>query len=265
MATLTPEIPMVNAGLLYINGLQLSNSTVSANTWFNVAAGACRDHTNVNDIVISNNVVVDVAKVGVAGIDTGAVAASSLYAVYAIGSSANQIGNGQPYSAYPGSVIISASFVKPALPYGYDMYRRIGTVATTSGSTLRPFTQYGSGATRTMWYNAPLATSITAGNSTVYDQVELNFVTGAVPAQVCTVILDVILTPATAGNTVYLSATGTGPSDYASFTAPVAAVSSNNMLFCPSTVIGGVADLFYKVSNASDLALISVRGFEDNL
>lgn len=265
MATLTPEIPMVNAGLLYVNGLQLSSNSTTPTTWFNVAAGMCRDHTNTNDIVISSNLIVDIARVGAGGLDRGAIAASTLYAVYAIGSSSNQLGNGQPYSAYPGSVVISTNFTQPVLPFAYDMFRRIGTVATSSGSTLRLFTQIGSGSVRTMWYNAPLATSITAGNSTVYDQVELNFVTGAVPAQVCTVILDVILTPATAGNTVYLSATGTGPSDYASFTAPVAAVSSNNMLFCPSTVIGGVADLFYKVSNASDLALISVRGFEDNL
>lgn len=261
---LTPEIPMVNAGLLYINGLQLSNSAVSANTWFNVAAGACRDHTNVNDIVISNNVVVDIAKVGVAGIDTGAVAASSLYAVYAIGSSANQIGNGQPYSAYPGTVIISASFVQPALPFGYDMYRRIGTVATTSGSTLRPFTQYGSGATRTMWYGGSLATSITAGASTSFVEVGVNAVTTCVAPQTCKVLLNVTLTPATAGNKVTLSATGVSGSDYASFSGSVAAVAANNMLICPA-LVDNDTELFYRVSNAGDAVAIAVRGFEDNL
>lgn len=261
---LTPEIPMVNAGLLYINGLQLSNSTVSANTWFNVAAGACRDHTNVNDIVISNNVVVDVAKVGAAGIDKGAIAASSLYAVYAIGSSTNQIGNGQPYSAYPGTVIISASFVQPALPFGYDMYRRIGSVATTSGATLRPFTQYGSGSARTMWYSAPLATSITAGASTSYVEVGVNAVTVSVVPQTCKVLLNVTLTPATAGNKVFLSATGATVSDYASFSGNVAAVAANNMLICP-VLAENVSELFYKVTNAGDAVAITVRGFEDNL
>ena len=68
--------------------------------------------------------------------------AYTMYAVYAIGSSTNQayLVNYSPinqvppvelpYSAYPGAALLSANFVQPTLPQGYDMFRRIGTVTT---------------------------------------------------------------------------------------------------------------------------------------
>lgn len=263
---LTPEIPMVNAGLLYVNGLQLTNDATTPNTVFNVAAGACRDSTNINDIVISSSVAVSTARVGVRGLDVGAIAASSLYAVYAIGSSANQLGNGQPYSAYPGTVVISADFTKPVLPFGYDMYRRIGTIATDGSSNIRTFAQAGAGSVRTMWYGSPVATSITAGASTTYVAVGLNAVSAVVPGQVCTVHLDITLTPQAAGNKVTLKPVTAGTStNFASLSGDVAAAAHNDMLSCVTGVVAGVSNLSYKVSNAGDAVAISVRGFEDNL
>lgn len=260
---LTPEIPMVNAGLLYVNGLKLTNDAATPNTVFNVAAGACRDSTNVNDIIISSSVAVSTAKVGVGGLDFGTIAASSLYAVYAIGSSANQLGNGQPYSAYPGTVVISANFTKPVLPFGYDMYRRIGTIATDASSNIRVFVQSGIGSVRTMWYGSPIATSITAGTSDTYTVVGINAVSAVVPAQVCIVHLDITLTPGTAGDKVTLKPLASASStDFASLSGDVAAVAHNDMLSCVTSATG---NLSYKVSSTDDSVAISVRGFEDNL
>lgn len=263
---LTPEIPMVNAGLLYVNGLQLTNDATTPNTVFNVAAGACRDSSNINDIVISSSVAVSTARVGVRGLDVGTIAASSLYAVYAIGSSANQLGNGQSYSAYPGTVVISADFTKPVLPFGYDMYRRIGTIATDNASAIRLFVQAGTGSVRTMWYGSPIATLITAGASTTYASIGLNAVSLVVPAQVCIVHLDITLTPQAAGNKVTLKPATSGTStNYASLSGDVAAVAHNDMLSCVTGISGNFSALSYKVSNAGDAVAISVRGFEDNL
>ncbi len=261
-----PEVPMVNAGNLYINGLGLSNNATTPNTLLNIAAGACRDSSNINDIVVSSAVVLNTAAKGALGLDTGTLAASTLYAVYAIGSSTNQIGNGQPLSAYPGTVIISASFSQPVLPQNYDMFRRIGTVATDGSSNLRAFVQVGSGSVRTMNYGTAIATSITAGASTAYAAVGLNAVSGVVPAQVCVVRLGVVLTPATAGNKVTLQPIGAASgTDFASLSGDVAAVAHTDVLSCVTGIAASVSNLNYKVSNGGDAVAITVRGFDDNL
>lgn len=261
-----PEVPMVNAGNLYVNGLGLSNNATTPNTLLNIAAGACRDSSNTNDIVVSSAVVLNIAASGALGLDTGTLAANTLYAVYAIGSSTNQIGNGQPVSAYPGTVIMSASFSQPVLPLNYDMFRRIGTVAVDGSSHIRTFVQSGLGSARTIWYGAPIATSITAGAATSYTAVGLNAVNSVVPAQVCNVRLGIVFTPATAGNKVTLQPIGAGAStDYASMSGDVAAVAHNDMLNCVCGVAAGVSNMNYKVSNAGDAVAINVRGFEDNL
>src|SRR5208283_4100787 len=76
--------PQVNAGLLYVNGLDVSWVSTTA---LSVAAGAARDSSNVNDIVSPTAVSISSAINGAGGLDTGTIAASTFYAVYIIGSS----------------------------------------------------------------------------------------------------------------------------------------------------------------------------------
>lgn len=265
---LTPEIPMVNAGVLYINGLQLSNNATTPLTLLNVAAGACRDSTNTNDIVISSNLVLNLAASGVLGLDTGAVAANTMYAVYAIGSSTNQIGNGQPFSAFPGSVVLSTSFVRPYLPAGYDMFRRIGAVVTSGASQFVVFAQTGTSNSRKMIYGIPRATSITAGNAVVYTAIGLNAVAPTVPAVAgVTAFFRAALTPTAAGNQVFLYSVA-GASTTLSLDAvsgDVAAVAHTATISCPIAVTAGVANAAYRVSAGGDAVALPVSGYEDVL
>lgn len=245
MANLLPEIPAVNAQSLYINGLQLSNDAATPNTILGVASGACRDSTNVNDIFLpatvynpvtgiydANPITINTARSGAGGLDAGAIAASTVYAVYAIGSSTNQIGNGQPISAYPGSAMLSTNFTTPVLPYGYDMFRRIGAIATTAASAIRPFTQVGTGATRRMMSALPLA-AVTGAGSATNASATINALP-FIPAISTMVHLKVSLTPATAGDTILFVPTGAATTSiYAQLSGSVAAVPTIGTLSCP--------------------------------
>lgn len=148
----TPNIPIVNAGLLYVNGLQLDFLTT---TTILVNAGAARDSTNTNDIIIPAALTINVRNNGALGLDTGTLAANTFYAVYAIGSSIN---------TNDMSVLISANLTAPTLPLNYDMFRRIGCVksdGTAAPNTLiLAFWQVG----KQMWYDAPISVlAATAG------------------------------------------------------------------------------------------------------
>jgi hypothetical protein len=173
-----PNYPMVNLGDLYVQGGRLAYATTTA---FTVAAGQFRDSTNTNDIVLPATTV-SIAHAGLNGLDVGAVAASTVYYVYAIGSSVYGANDGQdagaaqgvgptpgvtttvPAGTYPSSyapagILISTALpsVGPSLPVNYDMWRRIGAIRTTAGSIIEPFVQTGYGQNRTMRYMTPIA------------------------------------------------------------------------------------------------------------
>lgn len=294
-ANMIPQDPIVNAGLSYINGLQLSNDATSPNTVINVAVGQCRDSTNTNDIyinavyntvtvpptLVSNYVKASTAFVGVGGLDAGTVAAAAMYAVYAIGSSSNmpysvnyapinQVPTVDlPFSKFPGAVILSLNFTAPALPAGYDMFRRIGTIAT-SGSNIKVFTQVGTGSVRRMWYATPIATSITAAASTVgaFTVVNLN-VTPTVPVQATLVHLSASITPTAAGGSVQLQPTtaagGVTAGIYTAISGDVAAVAHVAPATVPTGVITGTPNYVAINYASTGVTTLTVTGFDDQL
>lgn len=271
MANLTPEVPVTNAGFKYINGMSLVLSPASATTLL-IYPGICRDSTNINDILISTTgeegtnlpISVSLASSGAGGLDVGTVATNTVYAVYAIGSSTNQIGTGQPYSAYPGSALLSLSMTTPVLPFGYDMFRRIGSIATYTDTTtkIRPFTQVGTGATRKMLWVTPVAATVTAGASTTNAAVGIN-ATPNIPALATTVYLLTSLTPGAAGHTVSVLPTGgAAAAVYAQMSGPVAAVVSTGVLECPCSA---TPQIDYRVSVNTAAVAFSVLGYDDQL
>lgn len=258
MATITPENPLVNRGLLYINGLYLSNDATTPNTLLDVSSGACRDSTNTNDIVVSSAVVINTAVNGALGLDTGTIAASTMYYVYAIGSSTNQIGNGQPFSAYPGSALISLSITQPTLPVGYDMFRRIGTIVTDGAVHILPFTQIG----RRMMYQTPIATGVTGGAATAFTSVAIN-TTPTVPPIATMVYFNASLTPQAAGHAATLAPLSTVAGAISSqVSGDVAAVAHVAPMSSPCSA---TPQVFYKVANAGDALTLTVLGFDDIL
>lgn len=230
----------VSPGLILISGLEL---TWTSTTVITVAAGYARDSSNTNVINMGNALSVAATGTGeqpvaagtgaqtitttvsgVNGLDIGAIAASTFYAVYVIGDS---------FNVSPGSVIISANLTTPTLPAGYNMYLRIGYVLTDGSKHFLPFRQNGSGLDRWMWYDTAIVTSVTAGTSSTYAAVDA---TGALPNGnplmvnwLCT------FTPTGAGNGLNLRAGASSSTNgYAIATGDAAGVAHEVNMFCPT-------------------------------
>jgi hypothetical protein len=242
------NIPVVNAGYLSVQGLQLAWGT---NTTLTMAAGQARDSTNVNDIVLSAPVTLNAAASGINGIDTGTLAASSLYAVYVVGDSSQN----NP----TGSVISLATNAAPLLPVGYDMYRLIGWIRTDGSSHFLLGYWSGRSNERTFIYDVPIATAITAGASATYAPVVL---TTFVPAfQNVLVKMEINWTSNAAGDTLALQSYSAVGDTY-KYIAPVAGASAHTLVreYVQAQLNVAAPEINYKVS-AGTVAL-NVAGYQ---
>ena len=260
--------PIVNARQYYINGLKLAYASATTMT---VSAGRCSNSTNANDISVglplnvaatqtgvlpvaagSGAVTINTAATGAGGLDTGAMANSTFYAVYAIGDS---------FGVEPGSALISANLSAPLLPGGYDMYFRIGFIKSSGAAAILPFRQSGCGLDRWMWYDAPIATSITNGSSATYAAVDCS---ASLPAATPTMVNFYCAFTPTAGDDTLVLAPGTSTSTlgYATLSGSVAAVVKTGNLICPTD--SPVTDAIdYKVTGSA--TAISVAAYLDQL
>lgn len=258
--------PITNARQYYINGLKLAYASATTMT---VSAGRCSNSTNVNDISVglplnvaatqtgtepvddgTGAVTINTAATGAAGLDTGAMANDTFYAVYAIGDS---------YGIEPGSACISANLSAPLLPAGYDMYFRIGFIKSNGSAQILPFRQDGCGLDRWMWYDAPIATGITNGSSATYASVDCS---ASLPAATPTMVNFYCVFTPTGTNDKLVLAPGTSTSTlgYATLSGTGAAVTGN--LVCPTdSPVTDAVD--YKVTGAS--TAISVSAYLDQL
>lgn len=120
----------------YIGGLNTSNGT-DADHDIDIAVGECRDATDAQDIRLSaiTKQIDAVWAVGTdaGGLDTGTVAANTLYAVWAILRSDTGVTD----------ALYSTSFSAPTMPTDYDFKRLIGAVVTDASSNIISFTQTG--------------------------------------------------------------------------------------------------------------------------
>lgn len=242
-----PNIPIVNAGLKYVNGLIPSYATT---TTLSVAAGQCRSSGNVNDIILGSVATIDGAVNGAGGLDTGSLAASTMYAVYVVADSTE-------YNDTAG--IISTSFSGPALPAGYDMYFRIGVWLTDGSSHFLPGQYQGDGLERWFVYDT-LISELSAGTATSFTDVNL---ASSVPLSATLVMLQANMTPATADNQLKLRRNGSSSTNgsvqvYGSVATKVS--SSQVIVPCDSSAI-----IEYLVSNGSDAASLLTAGFLDVL
>jgi hypothetical protein len=260
--------PMTNARQYYINGMKLTWLT---GTTMSVSAGRCSNTTNLNDISVglplnvaatqtgtepvadgTGAVTINTATNGAGGLDIGAMANSTFYAVYAIGDS---------YGVNAGSALISANLSAPLLPAGYDMYFRIGFIKSSGAAAILSFRQDGCDLDRWMWYDAPIATSVTAGASATYAPVDAS---AGLPAATPTMVnwLCVFTPTAAADKLVLVPGTSTATLGYASASGSVAAVANTVNLICPTD--SPVTDAIdYKVTGSA--VAISVQAYLDQL
>ncbi len=147
----------------YFNGLGISNDATTPNTKLDVATGSCLDSTGTFQLSLSAAVVINAASNGLNGLDTGSLAASTVYKVFIIADPVTQQASG---------AMISAS-ATPLLPYGYSAYALIG-YATTDASVhfLAGYWSDNDSPRRTFTYDAPII-CLSAGTQTSYTGVAL--------------------------------------------------------------------------------------------
>ncbi len=271
-----PNTPIVNAGLLYVNGLNLnwvSTTSISVNS------GQVRDSSDVNDIIISGTSTVSISSSGVVNaLDTGTIAASTMYSVYAIGDSTEFRPNG---------CLLSLSATQPTLPFGYDMYRRIGAISIDSGSHVRPFMQVGSGNSREMYYDPGTGPSTKGvvipssgtGGSTSY--VNLGLLISLVPQLAVDCIINCAFTPNAANNVLFLapatidngttacvgsvasmSAAATGSAQVGVLRVPCSLPNATQI--AALTILSKVT-ILYASSSSSDSVVFLLNGYVDQL
>lgn len=268
---MTQSTPVVNGGIKYIYGLQMSYTSTSTIT---VQAGRVRDQFNVNDIVVgyAPNVaasqtgeatvppypapvatVVSTAFNGAGGLDTGTVAASTFYAVWAIGDSFNN---------NPGSIILSLSSVVPQYPMGYNTSRRIGYILTDGSKNILKFWQFGNGDMRDMWYDVGIAAPTTAG-STSYAAIALG---ASVPPIKTEVFLQVAYTANSATDIASFIPFGSTATNGIQIFGYGVAAEQQGMLTIITELNTTPAPAFqYKTTSASDTLVLTVAGYRDYL
>lgn len=145
----------------YITGLVLSNDT-DADHDINITIGMCRDSTNVEIVTLATNItkrIDTVWSVGndAGGLDTGSVAAATIYAVWLIKRSDTGVVD----------ALFSASTTAPTMPANYDYKRFIGYVWTLDGAaTIKPFVMNGNGE---IWFTKASQVIILNSARTAFD------------------------------------------------------------------------------------------------
>lgn len=238
--------PIVNLPFQYMNGLRIINNATTPNTKLDVALGQCRDSTNVYDMSLSASVTINAATNGLNGLDTGTFAASTVYAVLLVSDPVNGNATG---------AMISLSSTAPTLPFGYSAFRVIG-YATVDGSThfLKGYWTAGNSTQRTFTFDAPLATSVTAGTSSSYAAIDLHTLVPALDQMA--VVFKANWTANAAADTFNMQG-GNATGDEWTLIAPVAGSTAHTVGFgqVSSQLVAGVPTVNYKVSAVGGVAI----------
>ena len=156
------NIPSVLSKFGTIDGAKVSFNTAAS---VDVAPGSVTDSTRAEVIDWTGTLAADLAVSGAGGLDTGAEAADTWYAVHVIGDTTD---------TNPPKALFSLSATAPTLPAGYDIFRRVGWVRNKSDSNIRAFSQKGSGRTRRYYSDTTNneARVLNAGNAITYTDVD---------------------------------------------------------------------------------------------
>jgi len=260
--------PIVFNPNLYATGCIVRNNATTPNTKLTITPGVVRDINNVIDMNLGNfqgqgnqaitansNTVLDATVNGANGLDTGTLAASTPYAVCVIGDSRNLM---------PTATLLVKSLASGAvLPAGYDSFRIVGAMYTDASAHFILGYWSGFASWRMFMYDAPQATSVTAGNATSYTAVDITSLVapGGGADNKFNVLIMTALTPSAAGRGVFLRGDG-ATGDQVVNLGQVTSVVLNSYNWVSATLVAGVSTkINYKVSNASDAVAINVAGY----
>lgn len=240
------------------NPIKYTNGCVpqyASTTTLSVSAGAKRDSNNVTDMVLSTAVTINSAVNGINGLDTGTIAASTLYYIYIISDSASTDGTTNPAGA-----VISISATTPTLPAGYDSYALNGYWFTDGSSHfVLGYVTASTGGSHTFYYDAPVSV-LSGGSSATAAAVSL--ATAVPPVAYTPVWMSVSFTPATGGDSVSFRPTGSSATASYTVSSVVAAKAQLVTQRLLSNVAAGAAKVDYINSAASGATTLLVQGYE---
>lgn len=186
------NLPISEIPVSYTSGLLL---TKASSTTLSAALGRARDSQNQMDMITTAATTINFGSTGLNALDTGAIAASTWYAIYMIADVQNRNATG---------FVASTSATAPTMPFGYSNYRRIGWAKTDGSSHILAFYQTGAGSVRSYQWDVSISV-LAAGTSATFAAISL---AAAMPLQVSPVILNASFTPNTAADTAQMRPTG---------------------------------------------------------
>lgn len=269
MSVIVRNSQVVPLSHLYISGCDVS---IASTTVLAISPGQARDASNMLDMPVGfqnvngDNVppvlfqdyrqplFVNSAVVGANGIDQGALAASSQYAVYLIGDSSQN----NPVAG----LMSLASNANPVLPAGYDAVRLLGFCATDGSVHFVYATSKPQLMSRALaYYLSPAVSVLSGGSATSFTAVDCDAAANTDGLE--NVILELLVTyvPALAGNTAQFRPTGSSATaGLATITGAAAGVAQTQYLQIISGVGSTKCEFDYKVI-ASDSLTVLVVGF----
>lgn len=149
----------------YSEGLGISFNSTSI---IDMAAGSCRDSTDVLDLINASTKTANAANTGAGGVDVGGgVAADTMYALYAIGDTTN---------ASPVDVTLSANLTTPNPGGTYDVFRLLGFAVTDSSGDFLNFTETRNGMVRRIEYDVDKNETrvLNGGSATSFTAIDLS-------------------------------------------------------------------------------------------
>ena len=261
---------------LYISGLWLSAAAPTAAASIVVAPGAARDMNNTLDMVVGlqNYAGIDLPPAqfqgyqpgllvsslvnGVNGLDTGAIAASTQYAVYLIGDS-------RLYNPTAAVLSLTSNYPGPLMPKGYDSYRLIGFWQTDGSKQFVYATHKPQNISGLLtYYNVPAVSVLSGGNATTFTAIDLT-TNSAIPTTTLPnviVTLLVVFTPAAIGDVVQFRPTGSAAtSGLATIVGQAAGIAQTQYIQVIAGVGSSKPEIDYLVTSSSDAVSVSVAAW----
>jgi hypothetical protein len=194
-----------------------------------------------------------ITTVGANGVDVAVAVLSSFYAVYVIGDSTG-------YKAT--ASLLSLSATAPSLPFGYDMFRRVGYILTDASVHVLNFWQYGHSQERDMWYDTAIATPAITTSATYVSQ---SLAAGIPPSLVCEAYLKVDYTANSATNICTMAPYGSTASVGMIVFGYGVAAAQQGMVTVPTALNSTAPSITHKETSSSDALVILVAGYQDSL
>jgi hypothetical protein len=238
----------------YLDGLRMTWTSL---TEIEIGPGRCRSDDDRFDIEVSAPLAARLDILGPGGRDKGPVA-KTWYSVWLIDKS-----NHGPNAP---NLILSTDATNPQLKGGFDIKRRLGWIRSDPAGHIRHFNQRGSGRTREIWYDEPLADLVALTNGAALAFTDVALTSWLPPTAERAHLLAGFLAPAAGALTDSLdlrpggAVAADGPFHF------VAGETLTAETTFPVEMPASAAQVIeYKVSDAHDRAALWVLGYDDDL